>query len=43
MQDQFNQQNQSQRREGEVHIKGNRQPSKGHQIEAEDVDFEEVD
>jgi hypothetical protein len=44
MQDQFNnQQGQQNKKEGEVHIKGSKQSSSGHQIEAEDVDFEEVD
>ncbi|MBL4624024.1 MAG: DUF4834 domain-containing protein [Flavobacteriales bacterium] len=44
MQDQFDQQkNQQKRKEGEVHVKGKQQQSDTHQIEAEDVDFEEVD
>ena len=42
MQDQFNQQqNKQNRKEGEVHIKS-KQQSSAHQVEAEDVDYEDV-
>lgn len=43
MQDQFNQMNGQQNyREGEVHIKSGPKQQGNHQVEAEDVDFEEV-
>jgi UPF0716 family protein affecting phage T7 exclusion len=42
MQDKFSQQQSGQQEEGEVRIKS-KQQSKIHQVEAEDVDFEDVE